>query len=79
MAMTEVEKPSRSILERTFYAKLGPTPAFPPSPAETGQVSGATADASAGFSGPARGANTPSMFAAGDRADLVVTSIEVRV
>jgi hypothetical protein len=38
MAMTEVEKSSRSILERTFYTKLGPTPAFPPSPAETGQV-----------------------------------------
>lgn len=38
MTMTEVEKSSRSILERTFYAKLGPTPAFPPSPAEPGQV-----------------------------------------
>jgi hypothetical protein len=38
MTMTEVEKSSRSILERTFYTKLGPTPAFPPSPAETGQV-----------------------------------------
>jgi hypothetical protein len=38
MAMTEVEKSSRSIMERTFYTKLGPTPAFPPSPAETGQV-----------------------------------------
>jgi hypothetical protein len=38
MAMTEVEKPSRSIMERTFYTKLGPTPAFPPSRAETGQV-----------------------------------------
>jgi hypothetical protein len=36
MAMTEVEKSSRSILERTFYTKLGPTPAFPPR--ETGQV-----------------------------------------
>jgi hypothetical protein len=30
MTMTEVEKSSRSILERTFYTKLGPTPAFPP-------------------------------------------------
>jgi len=38
MAMTEVEKSSRSNMERTFYTKLGPTPAFPPSPAETGQV-----------------------------------------
>jgi hypothetical protein len=38
MAMTEVEKSSRSIMELTFYTKLGPTPAFPPSPAETGQV-----------------------------------------
>jgi len=41
--------------------------------------SGATADASAGFSGPAREANTPSMFAAGDRADLAVAHIEARV
>jgi hypothetical protein len=38
MAMTEVEESSRLIMERTFYTKLGPTPAFPPSPAETGQV-----------------------------------------
>ena len=38
MAMTEVEKSSHLIMERTFYTKLGPTPAFPPSPAETGQV-----------------------------------------
>ena len=38
MAMAEVEKSSRSIMERTFYTKLGPMPAFPPSPAETGQV-----------------------------------------
>jgi hypothetical protein len=38
MTMTEVEKSSRSILERTFYTKLGPTPAFPPSRTETGQV-----------------------------------------
>jgi hypothetical protein len=38
MAMTEVEKSSRSNMERTFYTKLGPTPAFPPSPTETGQV-----------------------------------------
>lgn len=38
MAMTEVEKSYRLIMERTFYTKLGPTPAFPPSPAETGQV-----------------------------------------
>jgi hypothetical protein len=40
MAMTEVEKSSRAILERTFFTKLGPTPAFPPSTAEreTGQV-----------------------------------------
>ena len=37
MPMTQVEKSSRSIMERTFYTKLGPTPAFP-SPAETGQV-----------------------------------------
>jgi len=37
MAMTEVEKSSRSIMERTFYTKLGPTPGLPPSPAETGQ------------------------------------------
>ena len=37
MAMTQVEKSSRSMMERTFYTKLGPTPAFP-SPAETGQV-----------------------------------------
>jgi hypothetical protein len=36
--VTEVEKSSRLIMERTFYTKLGPTPAFPPSPAETGQV-----------------------------------------
>jgi hypothetical protein len=36
--MTEVEKSCRSTMERTFYTKLGPTPAFPPSPAETGQV-----------------------------------------
>ena len=35
IAMTEVEKSSHSIMERTFYTKLGPTPAFPPSPAET--------------------------------------------
>lgn len=38
MAMTEVEESSRLIMERTFYIKLGPTPAFPPSPAETGQA-----------------------------------------
>jgi hypothetical protein len=31
MAMTEVEKSSRSIMERTFYTKLGPTPGLPPS------------------------------------------------
>ena len=43
MAMTEVEKSSRSIMERTFYTKLGPTPAFPPSPAETGQFKPARA------------------------------------
>ena len=35
MAMTEVEK---SIMERTFYTKLGPTPAYPPRPPDTGQV-----------------------------------------
>jgi hypothetical protein len=33
MAMTEAEKLSRSVMERTFYAKLGPTPGFPSSPA----------------------------------------------
>lgn len=38
MAMTEVEKSSHSNMERTFYTKLGPTPAFPPSSAETGKV-----------------------------------------
>ncbi len=38
MAMTEAEESSRLTMERTFYTKLGPTPAFPPSPAETGQV-----------------------------------------
>jgi hypothetical protein len=43
MAMTQIEKSSRSILERTFYTKLGPTPAFP-SPAETGQVKPARDD-----------------------------------
>ncbi len=32
MAMTEAEKLSRSVMERTFYAKLGPTPGFPSSP-----------------------------------------------
>jgi hypothetical protein len=32
MAITEVEKSSRSMMERAFYAKLGPTPGFPPSP-----------------------------------------------
>jgi hypothetical protein len=37
MAMTEVEESSRLIMERTFYIKLGPTPAFP---AETGQAEG---------------------------------------
>jgi hypothetical protein len=41
MAMTQVEK---SIMERTFYIKLGPTPAFPPRPAETGQVKPARDD-----------------------------------
>jgi hypothetical protein len=35
MAMTEVEK---SMMERTFYTKLGPTPAYPPRPPDTGQV-----------------------------------------
>ena len=44
MAITEVEKSSRLIMERTFYTKLGPTPAFPPSPAETGQVKPARDD-----------------------------------
>ena len=43
MAMTQAEKSSRSILERTFYTKLGPTPAFP-SPAEAGQVKPARDD-----------------------------------
>jgi hypothetical protein len=38
MAMTEAERSSRSMMERTFYTKLGPTPAFPPSPTETEQV-----------------------------------------
>jgi len=38
MAMTEVEKSSRAIAEEAFHVKLGPRPAFPPSPAETGQV-----------------------------------------
>jgi hypothetical protein len=33
MAMTEAEKLSRSVMERTFYAKLGPTPGFPSGPA----------------------------------------------
>jgi hypothetical protein len=37
MAMTEVDKSSRS-MERTFYAKLGPVPSLPSSPAETGQI-----------------------------------------
>jgi hypothetical protein len=38
MAIAEVEKSSRSTMERTFYAKLGPTPGFPSSPAgQTGQ------------------------------------------
>jgi hypothetical protein len=36
MAMTEVEK--KSNMERTFYTKLGPTPAYPPRPADTGPV-----------------------------------------
>jgi hypothetical protein len=43
MAMTQVEKSSRSMMERTFYTKLGPTPAFP-SPAETGQAKAARDD-----------------------------------
>jgi hypothetical protein len=33
MVITEVEKSSRSVMERMFYAKLGPTPSFPSSPA----------------------------------------------
>jgi hypothetical protein len=33
MVMTEGEKSSRSVMERMFYAKLGPTPSFPSSPA----------------------------------------------
>lgn len=33
MVMTEVEKSPRSVMERMFYAKLGPTPSFPSSPA----------------------------------------------
>jgi hypothetical protein len=37
MAMTEVEKSSRS-MERTFYTKLGPVPSLTSSPAETGQI-----------------------------------------
>ena len=32
------EKSSRAIAEEAFYVKLGPWPAFPESPAETGQV-----------------------------------------
>jgi hypothetical protein len=38
MAMTEIEKFSRAIAQEAFHVKLGPRPAFPPSPAETGQV-----------------------------------------
>ena len=38
MTMTGVEKSSRATIERTFYTKLGPTPAFPPSPTETEQI-----------------------------------------
>ena len=46
MAMIEFEKSARSIMEQTFYTKLGPTPAFAPrptpafvpSPVETEQV-----------------------------------------
>jgi hypothetical protein len=41
--MTQVEKSTRSMMERTFYTKLGPTPAFP-SPAETGQAKPARDD-----------------------------------
>jgi hypothetical protein len=38
MTQVEVEKSSRAIAEEAFHVKLGPRPAFPPSPAETGQV-----------------------------------------
>ncbi len=32
------EKSSRRAAESDFHVKLGPNPAFPPSPVETGQV-----------------------------------------
>jgi hypothetical protein len=35
---TEGKKSLRAIAEEAFYVKLGPLPAFPPDPAETGHV-----------------------------------------
>ena len=38
MGIEAEEKSSRAIAEEAFHVKLGPRPAFPPSPAETGRV-----------------------------------------
>jgi len=42
MPIKDEEKSSREIAEEAFHVKLGPRPAFPPSPAETGQGKPAT-------------------------------------
>jgi hypothetical protein len=42
MTIKVEEKSSRAIAEEAFHVKLGPWPAFPPSPAETGQGKPAT-------------------------------------
>jgi hypothetical protein len=35
---SEGKKPLRAIADEAFLVKLGPRPAFPPDPVETGQV-----------------------------------------